>query len=68
MPYIIIGVALVLLAIVIGVSKLPKIESAQHHLGEKVGDSIWRHPNLESRDATAPSELYPLFLKKRTAT
>jgi len=46
MPYIIIGVALVLLAIVIGISKLPKIESAQHHLGEKVGDSIWKHPNL----------------------
>jgi len=45
-PYIIIGVALVLLSIVIGISKLPKIESAQHHLGEIVGDSIWKHPNL----------------------
>ena len=45
-PYIIIGVALVLLAIVIGVSKLPKIGSAEHRLGEKVGDSIWKHPNL----------------------
>src|SRR5271157_1345965 len=45
-PYIIIGVALVLLSIVIGISKLPKIEAAQHPLGEKVGDSIWKHPNL----------------------
>lgn len=46
LPYIVIGIALVLLAIVIGASKLPKIESAQHHLGERVNDSVWRHPNL----------------------
>jgi FHS family L-fucose permease-like MFS transporter len=45
-PYIIIGLALVALAIVIGLSKLPKIESAQHPIGEKVDDSIWKHPNL----------------------
>ena len=45
-PYIIIGVALVLLAVVIGSSRLPKIESAQHHAGEKVADSIWHHRNL----------------------
>jgi FHS family L-fucose permease-like MFS transporter len=25
---------------------LPKIEHAQHKVGEKVNDSIWRHPNL----------------------
>jgi FHS family L-fucose permease-like MFS transporter len=25
---------------------LPKIEHAQHKVGEKVGDSIWKHPNL----------------------
>jgi len=46
MPYVGLGVALVLLAIAIGSFKLPKIEHAQHHLGEKVNDSIWKHPNL----------------------
>jgi len=30
----------------IGSFKLPKVESAQHHIGEKVNDSIWKHPNL----------------------
>lgn len=46
MPYVGLGIALVLLAIAIGSFRLPKIEHAQHHLGEKVSDSIWRHPNL----------------------
>ena len=46
MPYIVIGALLVLLAIVIGLSKLPAIESLRHLPGEKVRDSIWRHPNL----------------------
>jgi FHS family L-fucose permease-like MFS transporter len=46
MPYVGLGVALVLLAIAIGSFKLPKIEHAQHKVGEKVGDSIWKHPNL----------------------
>ena len=46
LPYILIGVVLVLLAILIATSKLPRIESAQHHLGENVHDSVWRHPNL----------------------
>jgi FHS family L-fucose permease-like MFS transporter len=40
------GIALVLLAIAIGSFKLPKIPQAQHQIGEKVNDSIWRHPNL----------------------
>ncbi len=38
--------ALTLLAIGIGLSKLPKMESAGHHIGEKISDSIWKHPNL----------------------
>jgi MFS transporter, FHS family, L-fucose permease len=46
LPYIGLGIALVLLAIVIGSFKLPKIEHAQHRVGEKVNDSIWNHPNL----------------------
>ena len=45
-PYVGLGIALVLLAIAIGIFKLPKIEHAQHKVGEKVNDSIWRHPNL----------------------
>src|SRR5712664_400357 len=40
------AVALFLLAIGFAVSKLPKIESAEHRIGEKVNDSIWKHPNL----------------------
>ena len=46
MPYVGLGIALVLLAIAIGSFKLPKIEHAQHKVGEKVNDSIWKHPNL----------------------
>lgn len=46
MPYVGLGVALVLLAIAIGSFKLPKIEHAQHQIGQKVTDSIWKHPNL----------------------
>src|SRR6201984_1077906 len=46
LPYVGLGIALVLLAIAIGSFKLPKIEHAQHKVGEKVNDSIWRHPNL----------------------
>jgi FHS family L-fucose permease-like MFS transporter len=44
MPYTVICVALVLLAVVIGTFRLPKIEHAEHRAG--VNDSIWRHPNL----------------------
>jgi MFS transporter, FHS family, L-fucose permease len=46
MPYVGLGIALVLLAIAIGSFKLPKIEHAQRKIGEKVGDSIWKHKNL----------------------
>ena len=46
MPYATIGVALLLLAVLIGMSKLPKIEECSHHLGGKVYDSIWHHPSL----------------------
>jgi len=40
------AVALLLLAIAIAFFKLPKMESAEHHIGEKVNDSLWKHPNL----------------------
>lgn len=46
MPYVVIGIALALLAVLIAASRLPKIESAKCSLGEKVNDSVWRHPNL----------------------
>jgi len=45
-PYVGLGIALCVLAIAIGTFKLPKIEHAQHKVGEKVNDSIWRHPSL----------------------
>jgi FHS family L-fucose permease-like MFS transporter len=45
-PYVGLGIALVVLAIAIGSFKLPKIPQAQHQIGEKVDDSIWRHNNL----------------------
>ncbi len=45
-PYVGLGIALVVLAVAIGSFKLPKIPHAQHQVGEKVNDSIWRHPNL----------------------
>jgi FHS family L-fucose permease-like MFS transporter len=44
LPYMVICVALVLLAVLIGTFKLPKIEHAEHRAG--VDDSIWKHPNL----------------------
>jgi MFS transporter, FHS family, L-fucose permease len=46
MPYTVIGIALLLLAVLIGISKLPKIETAASRPGEKANDSIWKHPNL----------------------
>src|SRR5207244_3771902 len=46
MPYTVVGIALLLLASLIGASKLPKIESASYRTRENTGDSIWKHPNL----------------------
>jgi FHS family L-fucose permease-like MFS transporter len=34
------------LAVLIGFSKLPRIEAAESRAGAKVNDSIWKHPNL----------------------
>ena len=46
MPYTVIGIALLLLAVLIGFSKLPKIEMAAMVRGQKANDSIWWHRNL----------------------
>src|SRR5579884_1758515 len=40
------AILLVLLAILFAVFRLPKMEAAEHRIGEKVEDSIWKHPNL----------------------
>ena len=40
------ALALFILAVGIGLSKLPQIQSAEHPLGQKVDDSVWKHPNL----------------------
>jgi MFS transporter, FHS family, L-fucose permease len=45
-PYVGLGIALVLLAIAIASFRLPKIPSAEHRIGEKINDSIWKHPSL----------------------
>src|SRR5262245_1247887 len=46
MPYTVIGIALVLLAVLIGTFTLPKIETEKSGAGKSVNDSIWKHPNL----------------------
>lgn len=46
MPYAVIGTALVLLAILIAVSKLPQIGAATTRIGEKADDSVWKHRSL----------------------
>jgi len=46
LPYAVIGVALVLLAVLIGASRLPRIETASNRPGDKPDDSIWKHRNL----------------------
>jgi FHS family L-fucose permease-like MFS transporter len=46
MPYTVIGIALVLLALLIAISRLPKIETVASRPGERANDSIWKHPNL----------------------
>lgn len=45
-PYIVISIALILLAVTIAKFKLPKIEQAAGSRNENTNDSIWNHPNL----------------------
>jgi FHS family L-fucose permease-like MFS transporter len=40
------SLALLLLAVAIGLFKLPKMEAAEHQIGQRVDDSVWKHPNL----------------------
>jgi FHS family L-fucose permease-like MFS transporter len=46
MPYIVISIALILLALAIAKSKLPTIAHEEARPGEKIKDSIWKYPNL----------------------
>jgi MFS transporter, FHS family, L-fucose permease len=46
MPYAVIGIALLLLAVLIATSKLPTIPHAQYRPEAKGDDSVWKHPNL----------------------
>jgi FHS family L-fucose permease-like MFS transporter len=46
MPYLVISGALILLAVLIAKSRLPKIETARCLPGSDVEDSVWNHPNL----------------------
>src|ERR1700730_11077823 len=46
LPYTVIGIALLLLAVLIAISRLPKIETTAARPGEKANDSIWNHRNL----------------------
>ena len=45
-PYLLISVALALLAGLIAISKLPKIAHVESATDAKVGDSVWKHRNL----------------------
>ena len=46
MPYMVIAVALLLLAVLIATSKLPTIPHAEYRPEAKGVDSVWKHPNL----------------------
>jgi FHS family L-fucose permease-like MFS transporter len=46
MPYTVISIALVLLAVLIGTFTLPKIETEKSRIGDNATDSIWKHRNL----------------------
>ena len=46
LPYTVIGIALLVLAVLIGFSKLPKVEEATTRSGQKTNDSIWKHRHL----------------------
>jgi FHS family L-fucose permease-like MFS transporter len=39
-------VALVLLGVAIAMFRFPAVDTASHHIGEHVSDSIWQHKNL----------------------
>lgn len=51
MPYGVIGAALLLLAVLIGTSRLPTIETVSYRAGEKGNDTIWEASKPHARRA-----------------
>ncbi|HET6345998.1 MAG TPA: glucose/galactose MFS transporter, partial [Myxococcota bacterium] len=45
-PYVGLGLALVVLAVVVSRLRLPDMPQARHPVGDHPKDSLWRHPNL----------------------
>ena len=45
LPYLVIGLALMVLAVAIAMFKLPPLPGAEHH-GKIAGESVWKHPQL----------------------
>jgi MFS transporter, FHS family, L-fucose permease len=45
LPYLVIGLALMVLAAAIAMFKLPPLPGAEHH-GKMEGESVWKHPQL----------------------
>lgn len=46
LPYLIIGLALIALAVLIALFKLPPMPGAEHHKGDQSAGSAWKHRNL----------------------
>jgi MFS transporter, FHS family, L-fucose permease len=46
MPYTVVGIALILLAVLIGTARLPKVETTSSGNGGALNDSVWKHGNL----------------------
>jgi MFS transporter, FHS family, L-fucose permease len=46
LPYLVIGLALISLAVAISFFKLPPMPGAEHHKGDPAAGSVWRHRNL----------------------
>jgi MFS transporter, FHS family, L-fucose permease len=46
MPYTVVGITLLLLAVLIATSKLPNIEHTEYLPKAKGSDSVWKHPKL----------------------
>jgi MFS transporter, FHS family, L-fucose permease len=46
LPYLVIGLALIALAVAISLFKLPPMPGAEHHNGDTPAGSVWKHRNL----------------------
>jgi FHS family L-fucose permease-like MFS transporter len=46
LPYLVIGLALIVLGVAIALFKLPPMPGAEHHKGDSSAGSVWKHRNL----------------------